>query len=383
VKIRYSLLPLLLILLACCGPAGSDRVPIAELPDPAIYALTLSELPKVGLIWQQSYHQTTMEQGDKWSYMAYQAYQPGSVGGGLESGFAVNNDVILYEVDMSREDLPQPPQALGNIQGVSWKSVTQLHSLGDKSAVWKSAIGDLLTPVWWLEFYQGHAYVRIGLLGFPDQIAPSLIFGLGDMVASRLPRSVDTLRSDAATVISTQATPQPTATPQASPTPSTQAISPTLSIVSPPGSLPILSYTAPPGETGIVSFFDDTGNQLADGILGSNDILTDLGSGTAYEWVGWTDLTEPVTLTFSLQGGVSIGAVEIGLNHRDGLGIFVPSRVTINGQSISLPADAIPNNQRGDLTFSGPFSGPEVTIVLNHRGRGWILVDEVRFIPGK
>jgi hypothetical protein len=383
VKIRHSLLPLLLILLACCGPAGSDRVPIAELPDPAIYALTLSELPEVGLIWQQSYHQTTIEQGDKWSYMAYQAYQPGSVGGGLESGFAVNNDVILYEVDMSREDLPQPPQALGNIQGVSWKSVTQLHSLGDKSAVWKSAIGDLLTPVWWLEFYQGHAYVRIGLLGFPDQIAPSLIFGLGDMVASRLPRSVDTLRSDAATVISTQATPQPTATPQASPTPSTQAISPTLSIVSPPGSLPILSYTAPPGETGIVSFFDDTGNQLADGILGSNDILTDLGSGTAYEWVGWTDLTEPVTLTFSLQGGVSIGAVEIGLNHRDGLGIFVPSRVTINGQSISLPADAIPNNQRGDLTFSGPFSGPEVTIVLNHRGRGWILVDEVRFIPGK
>jgi len=132
----------------------------------------------------------------------------------------------------------------------------------------------------------------------------------------------------------------------------------------------------------MVSFFDDTGKQLVDGILGADDIMTDLGSGTAYEWVGWTDLSEPVTLTFSLQNGASIGAVEIGLYHRDELGIFVPSRVTINGQSFEPAADAVPNNQRGDLTFTGPFDGPEVTIVLNHRGRGWILVDEVRFIRG-
>jgi hypothetical protein len=47
-----------------------------------------------------------------------------------------------------------------------------------------------------------------------------------------------------------------------------------------------------------------------------------------------------------------------------------------------LPADAVPNNQRLDLSFSGSFQGPVVNIVLHHRGRGWILVDEVRFIPG-
>jgi hypothetical protein len=226
VKTRYFLLPLFLLLLASCGPAGSDRVPIAELPDPVIYTLTLSELPEVGFSWQQSYHQTTAEQGYKWSYMAYQAYQPGSVGGGLESGFAVNNDVILYEVDMSREDLPQPPQALGNIQNISWKNVAPLQQLGDKSGVWKSAIGQLLTPAWWLEFYQGHAYVRIELLGFPDQIAPSIIYGLGDIIATRLPKAVDRLRSDAATVIATQPAPQPTATPQASPIPSSLPIYP-------------------------------------------------------------------------------------------------------------------------------------------------------------
>jgi hypothetical protein len=380
VKIRNSLLCLLIFLLASCGSVGSDKVSIAELPDPAIYALTLSELPDVGLSWQQSYHQTTTEQGYKWSYMAYQAYQPSSVGGGLESAFAVNNDVILYAIDMHRQDLPQPPQAVGNIQGIAWKSVTPLHSLGDKSAMWKSTIGELLTPAWWLEFYQGHAYVRIGLLGFPDQIAPPIIIGLGDIIASRLPKSVDTLRSDAATAVASQPVPQPTSTPQASFTLPAPTTSPSPSPAVPTGYLPILSYSAPPGEVGMVSFFDDTGNQLTDGILGSNDILADLGSGQAYEWVGWTDLTEPVTLTFSLSDA-SVGAVEIGLNHREGLGIFVPTRVTINGHTFELAADAIPNNQRGDLTFTGPFNGPIVTMVLNHRSRGWILMDEVRFIP--
>src|SRR4030066_270734 len=114
-------------------------------------------------------------------------------------------------------ELPQPPQTLGDLQNISWKSVPQSHRLGDKSAVWKTTIGELFTPVWWLEFYQGHAYVRIGLLGFPDQIAPSIIYGLGDILASRLPRSVDTLRSDAATLVPTPFPPAPTFTPQASP----------------------------------------------------------------------------------------------------------------------------------------------------------------------
>ena len=377
------LLPfVLLLLLTACGPAGSDQVPVIELPDPAIYALTLSELPEVGVSWQQSYNLTTTEQGYKWSYLAYQAYQPGSLGVELESAFAVNNDVVLYEVDMSRESLPQPPQALGNIQDVSWKSVSQPHRVGDKSAVWKTALGELLTPVWWLEFYQGHAYVRISLLGFPDQIAPSIIYGLGDIVESRLPRSVVNLRSDAATVIATQLPPKLTDTPQALPTLGTIPLTPALTVIVPEGILPILSYTAPPGETGMVSYFDDTGSQLANGILGADDILTDQGLGTAYEWVGWTDLTDPITLTFTLQGDVSIAAVKIGFNHREGLGVFVPNRVTINGVSFEPAADAVPNNQRSDLTFTGLFNGPLVNIILHHRGRGWILVDEVSFIPG-
>jgi hypothetical protein len=185
--------------LAACTSASSAQVPVAQLPDPAIYALTISELPEVGLPWQPSYNQTSVEDGYKWAYLAFQAYQPAGSGGELESAFAVNNDIILYEVDMRRQELPQPPQSLGEIPGISWKTASQLHRLGDKSALWKTVIGELYTPVWWLEFYQGHAYVRISLLGFPDQIAPPILYGMADIVAERLPRSNDQLLSDAAT----------------------------------------------------------------------------------------------------------------------------------------------------------------------------------------
>jgi hypothetical protein len=369
-------------LLVSCGSSASDLVPVSDLPEPAIYALRPSELPEVGLGWQQAYNQTSTEQGYKWAYLAYQAYQPGSLGIELESGFAVNNDIVLYETDMRREALPPPPSTLGEIQVDTWKSVTQPHRVGDKSAAWKTSLGEMLTPVWWLEFYQGHAYVRISLLGFPDQIAPSILYGLADIVAERLPGNVAKLRSDAATQIATPLPIEPTGKPEMSSPPTPQASATSIPESDNQTRVPVLSYSAPAGETGMVSFYDDSLSQLTDGIYGADDILTDQGQGTAYEWVGWTELTDPVTLTFTLQADVSLSSIEIGFNHREGLGIFVPDLVTINGVDFALPADAVPNNQRLDLSFSGPFQGPVVNIVLHHRGRGWILVDEVRFIPG-
>ncbi len=377
-KPRAVLSILALLLLAACGPSASDQVAVAELPDPLIYALTPADLPDVGLSWQQVYNQTTTTEGYKWTYLAYQAYQPGNLGVEMESAFAVNNDVVLYSADMRRADLPQPPTSLGNIQNISWRSTSLSQRLGDKSAVWKTSVGEMLTPIWWLEFYKGHAYVRISLLGFPDQIAPSYLYGLGDIVLQRLPRSVATLRSDAATVVPT--VPLPTATLLWTPTPNTAPSQPAPAGAANPNTVPILAYSAPPGQTGMVSFFDDTGNQLSDGVIGSDDILADLGNGTAYEWLGWTEQTDPITLTFTLPEGVNITGVQIGFNHREGLAIFVPASVTINGLDFDLQADAVPNNQRAYLTFTGSFTGPHVEIVLHHRGCGWILVDEVKFL---
>jgi hypothetical protein len=380
-KALSYLIPLLL--LTACGPIGSSQVSVADLPDPAIYALRLSELPDVGMTWQQSYNQTSTEQGFKWSYLAYQAYQPGGMGVDLASAFAVNNDVVLYEVDMSSADLPQPPVALGDIQNVSWKSTNLGHRLGDKSAAWNTTVGEMLTPIWWLEFYQGHAYVRISLLGFPDQIAPSILYRLGEFIVGRLPRSTAALRSDAATVIDTE----PASSPVLTVTPAqTITMPPSITataVTSPLATLPVSGYTAPPGETGMVAYSDETGTQLADGIFGSDDILQDLGNGTAYEWVGWREQTDPVTLTFSVDREMDIASVEIGFNHRDGLGIFVPDKVTINGTDFMLDAEAVPNNQRADLAFTGPFHGPEVTITLHHRNRGWVMIDEVQFLSGQ
>jgi hypothetical protein len=377
VKATRFVLFLLPFLIVACASAGSVQVPVAELPDPSIYALSIPELPDVGFPWQQTYNQSTTEAGYKWAYEAYQAYQPGSLGVDLETGFAINNDVVLYEADVSRQDLPQPPQSIGEIGDISWITVAQTQKLGDKSQVWKATIGDLLTPVWWLEFYQGHAYVRISLLGFPDQIAPAYLYRLGDIVASRLPRSADALRTDVATQVATQ--PSPTSLPASIPgaIPSTQVVP----VGTPQTTLIPLNYTAPAGNTGMVAFIDETGSQLTDGIKGTDDILADQGSGTAYEWVGWTELTEPVTLTFTFEGDYRIASVEIGLYHRDGLGVFVPAVVTINGVDFTLSAEDVPNNQRKDMVFNGPFNGPEVQVVLQHRGRGWILVDEVHFTP--
>jgi hypothetical protein len=380
-KLQQFLLIAVTCLVVSCGNAGSGKVPVAEMPDPAIYALTINELPEVGFPWQQTYNQTTTEQGYKWSYLAYQAYQAGNPVVGLDTGFAVNNDVVLYEADVSRDELPKPPDTLGEIQDVSWKSVPQSHSLGDKSAVWKTTIGDLATPAWWLEFYQGHAYVRISLLGFTDQIAPAILYGLGDIVSGRLPSTADALRTDAATQVATHAPAIPTITPQVSPVIGITTTPLRVPEMAAQDTLSPLNYTAPPGETGMVTLFDDTGNQLLDGIKGTDDFLADLGQGSAYEWVGWTDLTEPVTLTFAFEGDSSIASIEMGINHREGLGIFVPELVTINGVDFVLSADEVANNQRKDIVFNGPFRGPEVQIVLHHRGRGWILVDEVHFTP--
>jgi hypothetical protein len=191
--------------------------------------LDITELPDVGLGWQQTYNQTSTAEGYKWSYLAYQAYQPGNLGIEMESGFAVNNDVVLYEVDMSREDLPDPPSEMGGIKDITWKAAPQSSRVGDRSAVWKTTLGEMLTPVWWLEFYQDHAYVRLSLLGFPDQIAPSILYGMADLISSRLPRSVDQLRSDAATSIPVQTFLPATSPPELI---ATQSITPT----SPPAS---------------------------------------------------------------------------------------------------------------------------------------------------
>ncbi len=366
---------ILLGLAAACGPAGGDLVPLAELPDPRYYALVPADLPEAGADWLVSYDNYAEQGRGKWVYVAYQASQPPTLGGDLGFSFSILNDIIVYEEDVSQTDLPKPPAELGAITGLDWQVMSSLRQVGDKTLLWRTTIGDLQTPAWWLGFYKGHAYVRISLFGFPDALAYSLIHDLADVVAERLPDSVTELRQDAA---------QAAQTPSSSgyinlATPAPQSAELLTAEPDPVDLAAALSYTATPGETGMYVYLDETAAQLTDGVLGGDSLLDDLGSGPAYEWVGWRQAA-PLQLTFALPPAASLSAVHISFNHAERFGVYLPAQVVINGLAYELPADLLPDGQRGFVVFPGPFSGETLEINLAYRSEGWILIDEVRLI---
>lgn len=142
------------------------------------------------------------------------------------------------------------------------------------------------------------------------------------------------------------------------------------------------TYTSPPegqAQNGTFNYFDDTGTQLIDGILGSSNWNADFGNGPAYEWVGW-NIANP-TIDFTFAAPVGISRVEIGLNRTDFAGIFIPSTVTIAGSTFNLPADLLADRNRGWASFDVNLA-PGSTLALTLADAGfnrWIFVDEVRF----
>ena len=135
------------------------------------------------------------------------------------------------------------------------------------------------------------------------------------------------------------------------------------------------SYTATPGEKGYYYEIDETGTQLIDGVIGTNNWQEDLGNGNSYEWVGW--LVANPHLSFSFDAPVKIEQVSIGFYQ--GSSIYVPKTVTINGKTFTLSGNEIASGRKF-LKFTGPFTGPivEIDLVDNNAG-SWILIDEVQF----
>ena len=106
-----------------------------------------------------------------------------------------------------------------------------------------------------------------------------------------------------------------------------------------------VSYTATAGQTGLFTYFDDTGVQLTDGILGANDWTLDLGHGNAQEWVGWN--TVGPTLSFTFTGSPTVHEVQIGFNRGEVSGnIFLPASVMISGSTFALGGDEIADGTR-------------------------------------
>ena len=144
-----------------------------------------------------------------------------------------------------------------------------------------------------------------------------------------------------------------------------------------------VSYTATPGQGqaqgGSFNYFDDTGTQLTDSVLGANNFAANLGNGPAFEWVGWIS-AEP-TFTFTFAQPVTLSQVQIGLNRDTGAGINLPTGVNIGGTLFGINQTDLANNSRGFLSFATNFTGTSLTISLTDNNTGsWIFVDEVRFV---
>ena len=147
------------------------------------------------------------------------------------------------------------------------------------------------------------------------------------------------------------------------------------------------SYSTPPegqAQGGAFDYFDDTHNppgqplgQLTDGIKGGNDWAADLGNGNGQEWVAWSQGNP--TITFDFASTVSLQSVTIGFNRGTG-GVALPDSVTIGGTVFTLIGTELADNTRGDLTFSGSWTGNSLDVTLADADTSFIFVDEVQFL---
>lgn len=142
------------------------------------------------------------------------------------------------------------------------------------------------------------------------------------------------------------------------------------------------SYSTPPegqAQGGGFNYFDDTGSQLTDGVIGADNWAADLGNGAAYEWVGWRN-GDP-TITFNFGTTVNITQFQIGLNNFISGGVSLPTTVTIDGTLYNLGGNEVTAGQRGFINFNQAFTGTTLQINLADGGSGnWIFTDEIRFV---
>ena len=143
------------------------------------------------------------------------------------------------------------------------------------------------------------------------------------------------------------------------------------------------SYTATTGEGtvqgGSFNYFDESGSQLTDTVIGANAWSANLGNGNAHEWVGWR-VAEP-TITFNFAQSVSISQVQLGFSRTSAAGIGLPSSATINAVPYAISSNAIGNDSRGFVPLNVVFSGTSLQISLaDSNVSTWIFVDEVRFV---
>lgn len=142
----------------------------------------------------------------------------------------------------------------------------------------------------------------------------------------------------------------------------------------------VVDYTATPGEgqaqDGAYNYFDWTGRQLIDGVLGTDDWTADFGNGNAYEWVGWR-LANPM-ISLNLGASYNVTSIRIGLNNYLSGGVHQPTEVDINGTTYVLTGSEILPGTRGWLTFDLPLTTSTIDIMMSDANNNrWIFADEI------
>ena len=140
---------------------------------------------------------------------------------------------------------------------------------------------------------------------------------------------------------------------------------------------PISYSLSAPGEAYDYNYkyYDDTGSQLTDGILGDNNYMIEY----AYEWIGWRS-AEPV-ITFFFDHSITVDDIVIGFNRAEQAYIFLPINVRINENYFALYGNEIADAIRGFIEFHGSFGSSTISITLQDNSTGrYIFIDEILFI---
>lgn len=137
-------------------------------------------------------------------------------------------------------------------------------------------------------------------------------------------------------------------------------------------------------------FLQWASGQLVDGKRGSDDWSADLGSGSAYEWVGWSSSGPIVTVQFAAPRKLDL--VRLGLCNGNIGAVDQPPQVSVrfslDGQTWSPPQvfsldaatmPAIPKGKRGDVALVVPLQVAKFVEIGFATPGSWTFVDELEF----
>jgi hypothetical protein len=147
-------------------------------------------------------------------------------------------------------------------------------------------------------------------------------------------------------------------------------------------------------DVGTYSYHDETRNQLIDGVFGRAGWAVNLGSGNAYEWVGWLN-DSPVNIDFDFGTSRHIDNVFVGSTQDNINDVVLPSLDVSywNGsswvlvQTLNTPESSANDNNpastaaHGMLALTGlGIDAQRVRVTARHSSNGpWTFIDEVQF----